>query len=254
MKYPSTRRILLLPVVAACGFHGGGAPATDDAAAELPDAPVVIDARPPAVCDPADPTLVACYAFDGDTRDRSSHALDATASNVAFVPGRLGQAMQFSANSAADVADSPLLDVHAVTMEAWVKPAALPGNGNRAGVIDVNGQYGMFIHAGGTLACSFSSGVALPDTPALLAVDRWSHVACTYDGSTGIIYVDGAVASMASNGGAMATSGTTGASLAADNPPGAGSRLSGLIDETRIYSAARTALQICGDAERSACP
>lgn len=250
MNYPFPRPIVLLGALTGCGFQGAAVIA--DAAPPI-DAAVAVDAGPP-ICDPADPALVACYRFEGDTRDRSSHALDATARDVAFVPGRIGQAMQFAADSAADVADSPLLDVHAVTMEAWVKPSALPGNGNRAGVIDVNGQYGMFIHAGGTLACSFSSGVALPDTPALLAVDRWSHVACTYDGTTGIIYIDGKVASMATNGGTMATAGTTGASLAADNPPGAGSRLLGLIDEVRLYSAARTAAQICGDADRITCP
>jgi hypothetical protein len=67
------------------------------------------------------------------------------------------------------------------------------------------------------------------------------------------IYVDGSLRGTAAQG-PLGSGGTTGASIAADNPPGSGSRLVGLIDQLRVESAARTAAEICGDAGRTSCP
>jgi len=227
-------RVGLLLALGACGFQSPGG-----------------DASPP-LCDPTDPQLIACYQFEGDTTDSSANRLDATMANVSFPPGKIGQAMQFGATSAADVPDSSAFDVTALTIEAWIWPSQLPSNDNRAGILDMNGQYGFFIHAGGELSCS--GGVTLPNAVAYLTTDRWTHVACTYDGAAAAIYVDGIALSIATGGTALKTGGTTGISLAADNPPGAGSRLIGMIDDVRMMNVARTAAQICADAGNIACP
>jgi len=150
------------------------------------------------------------------------------------------------------VPDSAAFDVTALTIEPWIWPSQLPSNGNRAGILDMNGQYGFFLHAGGDLTCT--TGVTLPTAVAQIGTDRWTHVACTYDGIATAIYVDGVAVANAAGGGALNTGGNTGISLAADNPPGAGSRLIGLIDEVRLMSVARTPAQICADAGRSSCP
>lgn len=245
----------LLVVLGGCSFraHAG----SSDAAIDAPDreADAAIDspgASPQPFCDTADPHLMVCYQFEGDTRDGSSHHLDATMSNVSFPAGKVGKAMQFGATSAADVPDSAVFDVAALTIEAWIWPSQLPSGTGRAGIVDMDGQYGFFLRPGGDLTCT--TGASLPPAVAQLQTDRWTHVACTYDGAAAAIYVDGIPLAKATGGGALNTSGTTGISLAADNPPGAGARLIGLIDEVRLMNVARTPAQICADAGKSSCP
>jgi len=209
---------------------------------------------PPSFCDPADPQLMVCYEFEGDTKDSSAHHLDATMVNVSFPPGKVGKAMQFGATSAADVADSAVFDVAALTIEMWINPSQLPSTGNRFDLLDMNGQYVFSMEPSGDLKCALIGAPSLPSAVANLTTGRWTHVACTYDGATVAVYVDGVVTATASGGGALSTGGNTGISLAADNPPGSGSRLIGLIDEVRLMNVARTPAQICADAGKSSCP
>lgn len=234
----------LVVATAACQFDHGRL--TGDAAIEVDAAlDAAIDQAAAPYCDPENPALVACYPFEGNTRDMSGHNLDATMTNVAFVPGKVGMAMQFDTTSTADVADSTLFDVGAITIEAWVNPSQIPATGLRMGILDNQGQYGFFIYEQGQLGCTAGlSGRA----NANLAANTWTHVACTYDGSTLAIYANGAALYSQTGGAALSTAGTTGISLAADNPPGAGSQLVGLLDEVRVLSVARSAAEICADA------
>lgn len=243
----SVRLVWLLVATAACQFDHGRL--LLDAALEVdaPDAPpdLAIDQAAAPYCDPENPALVACYPFEGSTEDRSGHNLDATMTNVSFVPGKVGMAMQFGTTSAADVADSALFDVSAITIEAWVNPSQIPAAGLRMGILDNQGQYGLFIYEQGQLGCTAGGSGRVT---ANITANTWTHVACTYDGSTFTIYVNGNALYTQTGGTALATAGTTGISLAADNPPGAGSQLVGLLDEVRILSVARSAPEICADA------
>jgi hypothetical protein len=210
---------------------------------------------PPApFCDVADPHLMVCYQFEGDAKDRAAHHLDATMNNVSFPPGKVGKAMQFGATSAADVADNVVFDAAALTIEAWINPSQLPTSG-RAGILDMNGQYGFFVHPGGDLHCTLVGGPSLGAAVAQVTTGRWTHVACTYDSTAAAaIYVDGVAITTATGGGTLSQGGTSGISLAADNPPGSGSQLIGLIDEVRMMNVARTPAQICADAGKASCP
>jgi hypothetical protein len=214
----------------------------------------VIDGPASLFCDPTDPHLMVCYELDGDARDGSSHHLDATTANVVFAPGKVGEAMQFDVGSAAEVADSPVFDVAAVTIEAWIYPSQLPVVGTRSGIVDVNGQYALFLHPEGDLTCTLAGGPAVPTAKGYVVANQWTHVACTYDGGSAAIYVDGVAVASAVGGGVLATGGQTGMSIAADNPPGSGSPLIGSIDEVRLMDIARTPAQICADAGRASCP
>ena len=243
-------------VLGACSFQSSAGPI--DAASDVPvrqpdaaiDGPVV---TPPPFCDPTDPNAVVCYDFEGNANDGASHHLVTTTMNVAFAPGKDGQAMQFGATSAADVADNALFDVATVTLEAWIKPSLLPTNGNRADVLDMDRQYALFLHADGTLTCALVGGPSLT-TVAKVTINQWTHVACSYDGAVGTIYIDGAASVSTGGGGTLGTNGTTGISLASDNPNGSGGQLIGLIDNLRLMNVARTAAQICADAGKSTCP
>jgi hypothetical protein len=250
-------RALFVLAFAGCEFtHGLLDPVSIDAAPDdsstdaVPDAraDAMIDARIAPFCDMQDTNLVACYQFENTTNDASGHNLDLTMTNVTFVNGKVGKAMQFAANSAADAADSAMWDVSAVTIEAWINPSQLPAAGARSGILDMNGQYGFFLHETGKLACTIVGGISSGQVTANVAINTWSHVACTYDGTTTTVYKDGNVVFTGTGGGALSTTSTTGISIAADNPPGSGSRLIGLVDEVRIMSRARTANEICQDA------
>ena len=237
-----------------------GAGGSIDAAIRPPDA--AIDGFPgfpaPSICDTADPNVIACYRFDSDTKDSSTNHLDATMTNVSFPAGQVGQAMLFGATSAADVNDSPLFDVTALTIEAWIKPMQLPSSGNKAFILDVDRQYSLFLEFDGSLTCTLVSGTALPPTTAHLTMGQWTHVACTYDGATAAIYVNGVASATATDtsGGTLGRFGNTGMSIAADNNPTGPDRswLIGSVDELRLMKIARTAAQICNDAGKSSCP
>ena len=241
----------LLVFAAGCNFSSHANGAIDGAAPDVAS-DVAIDAAPDArlvpFCDTTDPALMVCYEFEGDAKDASTHGLDATTSNVSFVTGRVGKAMQFANNSAAEVADSAVWDVAELTIEAWIKPTQLPTAGNRMGIVDMNGQYGLFLHETGRVQCTMVNGVSM-QIDAGIQANQWAHVACSYDGAATTIYIDGVQKFQQGGGGALATTGTSGISIAADNPAGSGSRLIGLIDQVKLVARAYTAAEVCRDAQ-----
>jgi hypothetical protein len=223
-----------------------GATGGDAGADSAIDSGVDTPAAPP-FCDTADTRLVACYEFEGNTNDSSGHGLNASMTNVTFVTGKVGMAMQFGATSAADVPENAAFDVPHLTIEAWINPSQLPTIGNRMGIVDNQNQYGFFLQPAGALQCTAVTA------DAHVVANQWTHVACTVDGTTARIYANGSQVNSAPQG-PLGNAGVTGISIAADNPPGSGSRLIGLIDQLRIENEARTAAEICGDAGRSSCP
>jgi hypothetical protein len=240
------RWLIGVSLVVGCGFQspagveGLGGPSSADAAVDI-----AIDAAPP--CDQAEPDLVACYDFEGDTRDGSSHGLHASMIDVSFTPGHDGLAMRFGPTSAADVPESARLDLSRVTIEAWIRPHTLPAMGQTAGVLDNNGQYAIYVLENGRLQCIIA-GLGAITFPANIAIDQWTHVACTYNGSEVALYARGDLLNSVSTSGDISTSGDTGTSLGADNPPGAGKRLEGDIDQVRLYKVGRTEAEICAAA------
>jgi hypothetical protein len=253
------RRAGLLAVVAGCGFSASG-PALPDqppADAAAPDSPgVTLDAGPGAdamrstFC--AIDGAVACYEFEGNARDGSGNGLDATATGVTFVPGgQVGMAMQVDAGSTTNVNASLLFNhVAALTIEAWIKLAHLPAKHQQSDILDVDNQYAFAVNDDGTLTCDLH-GLGNFMTSAQVALGRWTHVACTYDGATaGLIYIDGALAANRPGSGQL-TTGNNAMSIAANHPTGM--QILGLIDQLRLLGVARTAAQICTDAGKTIC-
>jgi hypothetical protein len=218
---------IALGFVAGCGRIGFDA---------RDDAPVADSAVAPRC--PADPDLVACYAFDGDTLDRSMYANHASGAEVGFVTGVNGSAARFDAATGAILAaKSSSLDlVESFTFDLWVRLDAPPPSAARAMFFDNNNQYGFSAHAN-ELECTGPSNVHFY-ADAVLPVDTWVHAACTYDGSMMAIYVDGVLLDTLPVTGPNGTGGSTGLQIAANTPDGLNPDHDGLVgalDELRLW-------------------
>ena len=186
-------------------------------------------------CDPTDSALVGCFRFEDTMDDGSGVGLDVSAEGVGFDQGVSGRAAAFTAASALSIAETPVLDVDAFTIEAWVRPDALPVAPDRAGLFDNDGQYGVFLFGGATVRCS---GNGEAQQGGVLTVGAWTHVACVHDGETITLYIGGQVRATGVAG-PPDTDGDSGSNIGGNNP-GGNDDFIGRIDELRIWSRART--------------
>ncbi len=221
---------------------------------DAPDAPFdsSIDG-PPATpfCDPANAMLVGCWEFEGNGNDRSGSNPSNTAntSSGAFGTGRVGMGLVLDASSLVTTGDRPSLEPPNLSFEAWIRPTELPATG-RMGVFDSGGAYGLFINNTGTgLLCSL--GIQVQATFAF-PTNAWTHVACSTDGSTVRVYINGSQIAMMAGGSPLGTGDNLGTYLGANSPNG--EVLIGTIDQIRFWNVARTPAQMCAAAGMTSCP
>ena len=216
------------------------APPFDPDAPDAPDAPMVAP-----FCDAAgEPTLVGCWEFENTFTDASG-ANDGIGTGTSFAAGQLGMGAVLVAASHIAVADSLSLTSPSISIEGWINPTALPGVGTRQGIFDNEGQYGLFLQPGGLQCINVVATVAL--VPGV-----FTHVACTYDGTTGRLYVNGSEVAVMGGGAPLGAGDNTGSAIAGNSP--ANDTLVGVIDQLRIWNVARTAQQICTAAGKTVCP
>lgn len=186
-----------------------------------------------------------------------STAVDAVGSNpggyrggpelgqASLVPSdRLGHAVGFSgAGERVEVPRSVSLALaRQVSIEAWIKPTALPRRGGFAFIAGEPGSYSLELD-GSRLAFRIvdASGVRLLRAPAGLAAGRAHHVVGTYDGKTERLFIDGARVASAPLSGSIAVSahpfdiGSTGS---------AHTQFKGAVDEVALYSRALPAARV----------
>jgi hypothetical protein len=182
--------------------------------------------------------LVGWWKLDETTgtaaADASGHGNGGTATAVTWTAGHTGGAGSFDgATSAVQIGDRSSLDpAAALTVAAWIKPAAWVGNGRVLQKGPYDDQYRLLAE-GGVLKFDIADVGAV--TAALPAVGAWSHVAGTYDGAMIRLYVNGAqVASKAASGVMPVTDGAVCIGAKTKNAP-AGDHFNGVIDEVRIY-------------------
>jgi len=196
-------------------------------------------------CDSTDRDLAACYRFEGNVRDESRYAQDTSATDVSYEAGVAGQAVHTRSGSAITVAESSSLDFTiAMTLELWVRPSRLPSGDDRAGLIDNDGQYGLFLYADGDVICTASSSG--PTAPQALVANRWTHLACVFDGSLSTVrlYVDGELrASEVVPLSTLMTSPSLGLTIGRNNP--SGDSFTGEIDGLRLWRVARPPELLC---------
>ena len=201
------------------------------------------------------PGLVAAYAFDetsgASAIDSSGSGNTGTISGASSTAaGKFGRALSFDgADDLVSIADSGSLDLTtAMTLEAWVNPATIanwrtilmkeakPGLAYSLYASD-GSKPGTFVRVGGADAGRVA--------PASLALNTWTHVAATYDGTALRVYINGTLVSSGNvAGGPMLTS--TGVLRIGGNSIW-GEYFSGLIDEVRVYGRVLSAAEIVTD-------
>lgn len=96
----------------------------------------------------------------------------------------------------------------AMTITAWIKPAAYytPGNWILGKMANSTGSYGLFLNVSGFLVLGLDSGSGWADSnPSSnpVPLNQWHHVAATYDGSMVRYYIDGQPAGAVSRPGSI---------------------------------------------------
>jgi len=252
----------------------GPGPAAPDAPADLaipaPDAgpdlpadlsPDLPSGTPPAFGCPRDSALVACYTFDDDSGANiadGSGLGNAGTTDATRVRGVHGMALRFADGmQVAQVRNAPSLKLVGsnATIEAWVRPAMYPNEMALdfiVGKVGSNpqdgyafglsmGKFGGYAGGSGQLAGSVPTGV-------------WSHIAVVW-GPDGLSHYH--------NGTRVGSFGRL--DLSANEEPltlGNRSRVGapvsspyfafyGELDVVRIYARARSAAEICADANRT---
>ncbi len=204
--------------------------------------------------------LVAAYSFDqgsGATlTDHSGSGNHGTISGAAWTgAGRFGGALSFDGvNDWVTIADAASLDLTSgMTLEAWIRPTALGNNWRTVLLKEQPGNYAYALYA--------STGTGRPSVNAITggvdrdlratsspALNTWTHLAGTYNGSTLTIYLNGVAAgTVAATGNIVTTTGALRLGGTAVWPEW----FTGQIDEVRVYNRALSAAEIQSDMNAS---
>jgi len=115
----------------------------------------------------------------------------------------------------------------------WIRPSAYPIDPLRMGLVDSGGRYRMFLLANGLVRCAITGGPAAVTTAAhAVPLGTWTRLACSYDGATLTVYVDGAIAATTSQ--SVTIPATGGGMVIGQNNP-TGENFAGAIDDLEIW-------------------
>jgi hypothetical protein len=202
--------------------------------------------------------LVAAYSFNEGTgtslTDRTGRGHTGTISGAAWTTqGRFGSALSFDGvNDRVTVADANDLDfTTALTLEAWVYPTTLGSTAWRTVLLKERSGgevYNLYAHAESATAAyvvrAAQSGTPLDARGPQLALNTWSHLAVTYDGTTLRLYINGTqVGTRAAASPLLTSSGV----LRLGGNSIWGEYFKGRLDEIRIYNRALTPSEIQSD-------
>jgi hypothetical protein len=220
--------------------------------------PLVATAQP--VCVSPPPGLVAWWPGEGTANDYLNVANGTLNGGVSFVAGEVGQAFNFDGSSGyVNIPASAVFNVAAggaLTVECWIKPAALAG-AQALAEWNTGGQLGLhfwisqptpFGGGDGSLYANLvdTAGTfhTLTSPGGVLNTNDFQHVALTYDKGSGAacLYYNGGLVATQSLGGFTPK---TNLGLYLGARPGDGSTMfRGLMDEVSLYNRALSAAEL----------
>lgn len=196
-----------------------------------------------------------CSGGSNDVCDRSSNSNDGGKTNMAasnWVPGKLGQAMNFDGDDDFLSTNLNLVETAAYSASMWVYPRTLT-NDDTFWCLARSGdscEGALYYNTNVIRWCNDSTCVneAVTNT-SVLSTNAWNHISAVYDGSgTAAIYVNGVnVTSDSSVGESSLTN--AGFSMG-NNGILAPNGIDGYIDEVKVYDYARSAAQVTYDFNR----
>jgi hypothetical protein len=205
---------------------------------------------------PASTNLVGAWGFDeasGTTAtDSSGSANTGTLNGPTRDPaGRFGGALSFDGvNDWVTVPDANGLDLTTgMTIEAWIRPTAIGSLWRTVVLKEQPSSLIYSLYAGDGLGRPASDVFITSDHgfsgPSATALNAWTHLAATYDGTTQRLFVNGVqVATLATTGSIRAS---TGVLRIGGNGTWNDEWFAGLIDEVRVYNRALTAAEVQAD-------
>ncbi|WP_237535494.1 LamG-like jellyroll fold domain-containing protein [Streptomyces sp. SID3343] len=198
---------------------------------------------------------VARYGFDANSgtvvADSSGKGNNGTVAGGTWVAGHSGNALSFNGTSSmVTVPHSSTLALTAgMTLEAWVKPAAVT-DWRTIMLKERGGGLSYALYANGTNAPNTSINTSggnddtYADGTTPLSTTAWSHVAATYDGTTLRLYVNGVQVHATAHTGPIVDAG--GALRIGGNGVW-GEYFTGLIDDVRVYDRALSPTELTTD-------
>jgi hypothetical protein len=192
-------------------------------------------------CDPSDPTLMLCLDFEDGVRDLSSHAQPVdVAGSITYAAGPHGRAAVLTTTSRLHVANGTAWTYSALSIEMRVSPLELPASGARAGLLDKDFAFGLFLHPDGVVDCFMTAHVSA----GVASIGKWTALACVDDGTNVVLYADGAQVASAAVAGSLPLSGEL-VAIGGNSPDG--EPFIGRIDDVRVFSRALTPSEIAAD-------
>lgn len=198
--------------------------------------------------------LVAVYNFDetrgtiiADASGKGNHGLLKEAIRV--IPGHYHKALKFDGvNDWISVKDSPSLDLSAAyTFEAWVRPLS-SGNGSLITKEQPGGSvYSLYASEDANrpiAALNNGTGYRVISGNSVLPINKWTHLASTYNGSYQRLYINGVQVAIRAQSGLIKKS--NGALRIGGNSIW-GEYFHGYIDDIRIYNRALSNAEITKD-------
>ncbi|MFZ2521901.1 MAG: PQQ-dependent sugar dehydrogenase [Minisyncoccia bacterium] len=203
------------------------------------------------------PGLVAAYSFNEgfgtSLYDVSGNLNLGTIDGATWtLTGKYGNALIFDgSNDWVTVADSNSLDLtNSITIEAWVNPSILPKGWRTIVAKEQNDGLMYYLYASSRSANQPAQGVFVNNAErnlvggTRLAINTWTHVAMTYNGSIQRLYINGVQVATRNQTGSMTNS--TGVLRIGGNNQ-FGEFFNGMVDEVRIWNTVRTQTQIQTD-------
>jgi Concanavalin A-like lectin/glucanases superfamily/FG-GAP-like repeat len=156
--------------------------------------------RPTPSCVTAPTNLISLWKAEGNVNDVPGGNVGFNLGNVAYSPGKVGQAFDFDGTGEIRIPSYGILTQNTFTVGTWINPNVIDADYSR--VISKSDSYAIELLADGRLIFYIRGVSGLPNETngfsrtfggATIPLNQWTHIALTYDGARVRTYINGRV-------------------------------------------------------------